>query len=109
MKRCDHTMPRGKCVIRTCPHWDGYKSDADAARKENRDPAVAQQLAEPELEPGKFRCNTCTRVKDAEKDFYVDPNCKRGHQARCKECDKLRVRMRSSGGGSLADVTRRSA
>jgi Zn finger protein HypA/HybF involved in hydrogenase expression len=110
LKRCSHFLPLGKCTVRSCLHWDGFKSDSDAGKTQARDAVVKAKLLEPEkLEPGKFRCTTCTKIKDVEKDFYVDPNCKRGHQARCKECDKLRVRMRSSGGGSLADVTRRSA
>lgn len=22
--RCDHRMLKGQCVVRECPHWDGF-------------------------------------------------------------------------------------
>lgn len=101
MKRCDHWMPRGKCVVRACPHWDGFRSGDKAARHRNQDPAIAARLAQPEevLPEGKFRCCGCGQVRSVEEAFQGNAS-ERGHLARCKGCEKS---IRDCAGGSLAD------
>ena len=27
MKRCEHAMLKGLCVVQSCPHWDGVRPE----------------------------------------------------------------------------------